>query len=161
MFDNQIAETSLPATGNTEISKRTVTAGLAGIFVELYENVIYGFLASTLALVFFPNDTPATALLLTFVAFGIPFFARPVGAAIGGHWGDKIGRRTVLVALIITMSGATGLIGVLPSASTIGVLARSSWSRCGSCRASRWGQRPASATPTWARALRRASAVRS
>ncbi|MCH6470179.1 MFS transporter [Sinomonas terrae] len=104
------------------ISAKSVIAGLSGIFVELYDNAIYGFLAGTLALVFFPSSNPSTGMLLTLVAFGIPFFIRPLGAAVGGHWGDKIGRRRVLIALVTTMCGATGLIGVLPSAASIGVV---------------------------------------
>lgn len=107
----------------SRIQVRSVIAGLSGIFVELYDNAIYGFLAGTLAIVFFPQDDPATGLLLTLVAFGIPFFIRPVGAAVGGHWGDKIGRRKVLIFLVTTMSVATGCIGLLPSAATIGIVA--------------------------------------
>jgi len=105
------------------IQARSVIAGLSGIFVELYDNAIYGFLAGTLAIVFFPTESPATGLLLTLVAFGIPFFIRPLGAAVGGHWGDKIGRRKVLIFLVTTMSLATGLIGVIPSAAMIGIAA--------------------------------------
>jgi MHS family proline/betaine transporter-like MFS transporter len=103
------------------ISAKSVIAGLSGIFVELYDNAIYGFLAGTLAVVFFPGSDPSTAMLLALVAFGIPFFIRPLGAAVGGYWGDKIGRRAVLIFLVTTMSVATGLIGVLPSAAAIGV----------------------------------------
>lgn len=106
-----------------DIQARSVTAGLSGIFVELYDNAIYGFLAGTLAIVFFPQDDPATGLLLTLVAFGIPFFIRPLGAAVGGHWGDRIGRRTVLIVLVTTMSVATGMIGLLPGADVIGIAA--------------------------------------
>jgi len=104
----------------TPFDNKAIPAGLAGIFVELYENVVYGFLAGTLALVFFPESSPSTGLLLTFIAFGIPFFMRPLGAAVGGQLGDRIGRRTVLILLITLMSAATGLIGLLPPASSIG-----------------------------------------
>ncbi|MGO1768739.1 MAG: MFS transporter [Microbacterium sp.] len=102
---------------------RSVFAGLSGIFVELYDNAIYGFLAGTLAVVFFPSDDPAMGLLLTLVAFGIPFFIRPLGAAVGGYWGDRIGRKKVLILLVTSMSVATGLIGMLPSTETIGIAA--------------------------------------
>ncbi|HKU35464.1 MAG TPA: MFS transporter [Paenarthrobacter sp.] len=115
--------TDLGTTNQTAINKKSVFAGLAGIFVELYDNAIYGFLAGILAPVFFPQADPATGTLLALVAFGIPFFIRPLGAAIGGYWGDKIGRRRVLIVLVTMMSVATGLIGVLPSAATIGIAA--------------------------------------
>ncbi len=112
-----------PETAVTRIRATSVISGLSGIFVELYDNAIYGFLAGTLAVVFFPSDSPATSLLLALVAFGIPFFIRPLGAAVGGHWGDRIGRRKVLILLVATMSVATGLIGALPSAASVGVVA--------------------------------------
>lgn len=105
------------------ISAKSVIAGLSGIFVELYDNAIYGFLAGTLAVVFFPTTDPSTGMLLALVAFGIPFFIRPLGAAVGGYWGDKIGRRRVLIALVTMMSVATGLIGLLPTEASIGILA--------------------------------------
>lgn len=107
----------------TRIEGKSVIAGLSGIFVELYDNAIYGFLAGTLALVFFPADNAGTGLFLTLVAFGIPFFIRPLGAAVGGHWGDRIGRRKVLIFLVTTMSVATGAIGLLPGAAQIGIIA--------------------------------------
>lgn len=117
------AEATTPAAEYTRIERKPVIAGLCGIFVELYDNAIYGFLASTLALVFFPSDNAGTGLFLTLVAFGIPFFIRPLGAAVGGHWGDRIGRRKVLIFLVTTMSVATGAIGLLPGVDQIGIIA--------------------------------------
>ena len=116
-------EATTPAAEYTRIERKPVIAGLCGIFVELYDNAIYGFLASTLALVFFPSDNAGTGLFLTLVAFGIPFFIRPLGAAVGGHWGDRIGRRKVLIFLVTTMSAATGAIGLLPAVDQIGIIA--------------------------------------
>ena len=100
--------------------KRSIFGGLIGIYIELYDNAIYGFLAGTLAVVFFPSDGPATSILLTFAAFGIPFFFRPIGAAVAGSWGDRIGRKKVLLILVGIMSLSTGLIGVLPGYATAG-----------------------------------------
>jgi MFS transporter, MHS family, proline/betaine transporter len=85
-----------------------------GVYIELYDNAIYGFLAGTLAVVFFPAGATTTSILLTFAAFGIPFFFRPIGAAVAGSLGDRIGRRKVLLVLVGLMSASTGLIGVLP-----------------------------------------------
>jgi MHS family proline/betaine transporter-like MFS transporter len=100
--------------------RRSIFGGLVGVYIELYDNAIYGFLAGTLAVVFFPSDAQATSILLTFVAFGIPFFFRPIGAAVAGSWGDRIGRKKVLLLLVGLMSASTGLIGVLPGYATAG-----------------------------------------
>jgi MFS transporter, MHS family, proline/betaine transporter len=114
------AQTSSTATKPTKVS---VIGGLFGVFIELYDNAIYGFVAGTLAVVFFPGNAPTTGVLLTFVAFAIPFFFRPLGAAMAGSWGDRIGRRRVLLVLITLMSLSTGLVGLLPSYATAGVWA--------------------------------------
>lgn len=101
----------------------SIVGGLIGVFIELYDNAVYGFVAGTLAVVFFPSDAPNTSVLLTFTAFAIPFFFRPVGAAVAGSWGDRIGRKRVLLALITMMSLSTALVGALPSYATAGVWA--------------------------------------
>ncbi|ANH04638.1 MFS transporter [Shinella sp. HZN7] len=72
---------------------------------------------------FFPNSDPTTALLASFATFSIAFFARPLGAIVFGHYGDRIGRKTTLVAALLTMGVSTVIIGLLPSYETIGVLA--------------------------------------
>ncbi|GAA3569157.1 MFS transporter [Amycolatopsis ultiminotia] len=104
-------------------TKTSIFGGLVGVFIELYDNAVYGFVAGTLAVVFFPGDEPATGVLLTFVAFAIPFFFRPLGAAVAGSWGDRFGRRRVLLGLITLMTLSTGLVGVLPSFAGAGVFA--------------------------------------
>ena len=103
--------------------RRVTLAGCIGVFVELYDNGIYGFLAVTLALVFFPEQSPQTALLLTFLTFGVPFFIRPVGGIVCGYLGDRIGRQRMLVFVILLISAATAAIGLLPDYATIGVAA--------------------------------------
>ena len=103
--------------------RRVTLAGCIGVFVELYDNGIYGFLAATLALVFFPEESPQTAMLLTFLTFGIPFFIRPVGGIVCGYLGDRIGRQRMLVFVILLISAATAAIGLLPDYATIGVAA--------------------------------------
>ncbi|GAA3707937.1 MFS transporter [Streptomyces tremellae] len=111
------ARTSEPATRATKVS---IAGGLVGVFIELYDNAVYGFVAGTLAVVFFPSGAPTTSVLLTFAAFAIPFFFRPVGAAVAGSWGDRMGRKRVLMVLITVMALATGLVGLLPSYATAG-----------------------------------------
>ncbi|MFJ1749516.1 MFS transporter [Streptomyces sp. NPDC088116] len=103
--------------------RRVTLAGCIGVFVELYDNGIYGFLAVTLAVVFFPEQSPQTALLLTFLTFGVPFFIRPVGGIVCGYLGDRIGRQRMLVFVIMLISAATAAIGLLPGYATIGVAA--------------------------------------
>ncbi|MFE7974532.1 MFS transporter [Streptomyces shenzhenensis] len=107
----------------TRATKVSIVGGLIGVFIELYDNAVYGFVAGTLAVVFFPSDAATTSVLLTFTAFAIPFFFRPVGAAVAGSWGDRIGRRRVLLVLITMMSLSTALVGALPSYATAGVWA--------------------------------------
>ncbi|MFJ2818553.1 MFS transporter [Streptomyces sp. NPDC087294] len=101
----------------------SIAGGLVGVFIELYDNAVYGFVAGTLAVVFFPSGAPSTSVMLTFLAFAIPFFFRPVGAAVAGSWGDRIGRKRVLVVLVSLMSLSTGLVGILPSYASAGVWA--------------------------------------
>ncbi len=72
---------------------------------------------------FFPNSDPTTALLASFATFSIAFFARPLGAVVFGHFGDRIGRKTTLVAALLTMGISTVVIGLLPSYGSIGVVA--------------------------------------
>jgi MFS family permease len=86
---------------------------------------------------FFPNSDPTTALLASFATFSIAFFARPLGAVVFGHFGDRIGRKTTLVAALLTMGVSTVVIGLLPSYDQIGVDWRRCCSRCAaSARAS-------------------------
>jgi MHS family proline/betaine transporter-like MFS transporter len=108
-----------PANSNV----RVLAAGCVGIFVELYDNGIFAFMAATLALVFFPSDNETTALIFVFAGYAISFFIRPLGAVFFGVLGDRIGRQKMLVAVILLISFATAAIGVLPSYAAIGVAA--------------------------------------
>ncbi|MFM5930226.1 MAG: MFS transporter [Novosphingobium sp.] len=95
---------------------RVLTAALVGTAVEFYDFYIY---ATAAALVFgplfFPAQSPAAQLALSFLTFGIAFFARPVGAIAFGHFGDRIGRKSTLVASLLLMGGSTLLIAFLPT----------------------------------------------
>ncbi|MBZ5763721.1 MFS transporter [Rhizobium sp. VS19-DR104.2] len=74
---------------------------------------------------FFPTSDPTTGVLQSFATFSIAFFARPIGAIVFGHFGDRSGRKVTLVAALMTMGISTLLIGFLPSYASIGVPARS------------------------------------
>ncbi len=103
---------------------RILTASLVGTAVEFYDFYIY---ATAAALVFgplfFPSSDPTTQVMLSFMSFGIAFFARPVGAIAFGHFGDRIGRKSTLVASLLLMGGSTLLIAFLPTYAMIGWVA--------------------------------------
>jgi metabolite-proton symporter len=103
---------------------RILTASLVGTTIEFYDFYIF---ATAAVLVFphlfFPTSDPTSAVLQSFATFSIAFFARPLGAAIFGHYGDRIGRKATLVAALMTMGLSTVLIGFLPGYETIGVFA--------------------------------------
>ena len=104
-------------------SRRALVAGSIGNLVEWYEYALYGYMAPVIAGLFFPTGDGVAGLLATFSLFALAFFLRPVGAAVFGRFADRRGRRPVLVLIITLMSGATALIGVLPTYATIGVWA--------------------------------------
>lgn len=103
--------------------RRAVLSCTIGQLFENYDFVVYGFMAAPLARAFFPSIDPLAALLSTFATFGVGFLMRPVGAFVIGHFGDKYGRRRALVLTIVMMALATGIIGLIPTYASIGVLA--------------------------------------
>ncbi|WP_209326406.1 MFS transporter [Brevibacterium renqingii] len=102
---------------------KIVAAAAAGNFVEWYDFAIYGYFSPILARVFFPESEGLVGLLATLGVFGAAFVLRPIGAFVFGHFGDRLGRRWVLSLVILTMAGATALMGLLPAYDTIGVWA--------------------------------------
>ena len=100
---------------------RVLIASLVGTAVEFYDFYIY---ATAAALVFgplfFPADSASVQQLAAYASFGIAFVARPLGAALFGHFGDRVGRKSTLVASLLMMGGATVLIGVLPTYQSVG-----------------------------------------
>jgi metabolite-proton symporter len=103
---------------------RILLASLIGTTIEFFDFYIY---ATATVLVFptlfFPKQDPATAMLQSFATFALAFFARPIGSALFGHFGDRIGRKATLVSALLTMGISTVLIGLLPTYASIGVLA--------------------------------------
>jgi metabolite-proton symporter len=101
-----------------------VSASLVGTTVEWYDFFLY---SSAAALVFnklfFPDADPLTGTLLAFTTYAIGFLARPIGGLVFGHYGDKIGRKKLLVLSLLMMGGATFAMGLLPTYATIGVAA--------------------------------------
>jgi metabolite-proton symporter len=104
--------------------KKVVGASLIGTTVEWYDFFLYG---SAAALVFnklfFPTADPLTGTLLAFTTYAIGFLARPLGGLVFGHFGDRLGRKRLLVLSLLLMGGATMLMGALPTYASVGVLA--------------------------------------
>ncbi|MCV7282057.1 MFS transporter [Mycolicibacterium flavescens] len=103
--------------------RKAVTGASIGNAVEWFDFAIYGFLATFIAAKFFPAGNDTAALLNTFAIFAAAFFMRPLGGFVFGPLGDRIGRQRVLAVVILLMSAATVLIGLLPTYATIGVAA--------------------------------------
>ncbi len=99
-------------------------ASLIGTTIEFFDFYIYATAAVLVfPRLFFPPSDPASAVLASLATFGIAFLARPIGSALFGHFGDRIGRKATLVAALLTMGVSTVIIGVLPTYETIGVAA--------------------------------------
>ena len=104
--------------------RRVVAASLVGTTVEWYDYFLYGSAAALVfGKVFFPDSDPLTGTLLSFLTYAIGFAARPIGAMVFGHFGDRIGRKRLLVISLLMMGCATTLIGCVPGYATIGVAA--------------------------------------
>ncbi|WP_397413825.1 MFS transporter [Phenylobacterium sp.] len=105
-------------------TRRVLTASLVGTAVEFYDFYIYATAAALVfPTLFFPNSSPSAQLLQSYATFAVAFFARPVGAAVFGHFGDRIGRKSTLVASLMTMGVSTLLIAFLPTYAMAGWLA--------------------------------------
>ncbi|RZU45944.1 MFS transporter [Streptomyces sp. BK022] len=114
-----------PAGAGRRPSVRALAAGSVGNFIEWYEFGVYGYFATVIAERFFTPAGGGTAegLVKTYASFALAFFFRPVGAALFGRLGDRIGRRPVLILVISLMTVTTAAIGALPAYATVGVLA--------------------------------------
>lgn len=104
-------------------ARRALFAGAIGNVVEWYDFALYGYFATTIAHLFFPEEDAVAALLATFVVFAVGFVSRPVGAVVFGHVGDRYSRRTSLIMSVGLMSAATVVLGLLPGYAQIGVAA--------------------------------------
>jgi MFS transporter, MHS family, shikimate and dehydroshikimate transport protein len=104
--------------------RRVVIASFIGTTIEWYDYFLYGTAAALVFdKLFFPNMDPFAAKMAAFATFAVGFFARPLGGIVFGHFGDKIGRKSMLVTTLMLMGIATFLIGVLPTYESIGVAA--------------------------------------
>src|SRR5471032_2768474 len=105
-------------------ARRVLVASLVGTTIEFFDFYIYATAAVLVfPRLFFPASDAATATLQSFATFALAFFARPIGSALFGHFGDRIGRKATLVTALLTMGISTVLIGLLPTYASIGVTA--------------------------------------
>ena len=110
--------------GETQSIRQVIAASFIGTTIEWYDFFLYGSAAALVfGQLFFPNIDPLVGTLAAFGTFGVGFVARPVGGVIFGHYGDRIGRKTMLVVSLLMMGIATFVIGLLPTADSIGIWA--------------------------------------
>ncbi|HGM4962881.1 TPA: MFS transporter [Pseudomonas putida] len=103
---------------------RVATASFIGTAIEFYDFYVYATAAAlVIGPVFFPSESGTAQMLAAFLTFGIAFLARPLGSALFGHFGDRIGRKSTLVASLLLMGVCTTAIGVLPGYDSIGMWA--------------------------------------
>ncbi|MEU8939236.1 MHS family MFS transporter [Streptomyces goshikiensis] len=101
--------------------RRIVAASLIGTTIEWYDFFLYGTAAALVFnKLFFPTSDPLTGTLIAFVTYAIGFLARPLGGVVFGHFGDRLGRKKLLVLSLLMMGGATFAMGLLPTHASIG-----------------------------------------
>ncbi|GAB3294835.1 MFS transporter [Epidermidibacterium keratini] len=125
-MQNPTNPTDVPAAENSKPTsmRRVAVASLIGTTIEFYDFYAYGIAAAlVLNTAFFPELSDTAGTLAAFSTYAVAFAARPIGAIIFGHWGDRIGRKAVLIASLLTMGIATVLIGLLPGYETLGIWA--------------------------------------
>lgn len=104
--------------------RKVAVASLIGSTIEWYDFFLYGVVAGIVFNeLYFPSDDATISILLAYATFAVGFVARPLGGLIFGHYGDRIGRKTMLVISLLLMGGATVLIGLLPTYDQIGIAA--------------------------------------
>jgi MFS transporter, MHS family, proline/betaine transporter len=112
-----------PPVPSDRTMRRVTFAAAAGNTIETYDYAVYGFLTVLLSKLFFPGTEPGVALLSAFAVFGVAFVVRPLGSLLFGTITDRYGRRTSLLGTLVLVASATTLIGVLPTAASVGIWA--------------------------------------
>ncbi len=113
-----------PPPAPSSSTMKVATASLVGTSLEFYDHFIYGTAAALVfPKLFFSQSEPSMALLLSLITYSIAFVARPLGAALFGHFGDRIGRKKILIVTLMMMGISTFLIGALPTFASVGLAA--------------------------------------
>ena len=115
------ADTTPDDVARDRLSATVLSAGFVGNILEWYDFGLYGLFAPVLAELFFPSAGRIAALMSVYGGFAIGFVMRPVGGAVLGHFGDRIGRRFVLILSVVMMGCTTTAIGLLPTHRMIGI----------------------------------------
>src|ERR1700748_1674470 len=116
-----IACPSLSKTDHTVPLRRAVIASTVGTTIEWYDFLLYGTMTGLVfGKLFFPKSAPLVGVLEAFAVFFIGFVGRPIGAAIFGHWGDRIGRKATLIVTLLVTGVAAVLVGCVPGYYSIG-----------------------------------------
>ncbi len=102
---------------------KVLAAASIGNALEWYDILVYGYFAVTISKLFFPTADPTTALLLAFGTFGVSYLVRPLGALVLGAYADRAGRRAAMLVSIVIMTIGTGLMAIMPTYSTVGIVA--------------------------------------
>lgn len=119
-----VTQPETQAAGQPASMRKVVAASAIGTTIEWYDFLIYATAASlVLNTLFFPTHDPLVGKLLSIGTIGVGFFARPLGAIILSHFGDRLGRKSMLILTLVSMGIATMLIGLLPTYETIGIAA--------------------------------------
>jgi metabolite-proton symporter len=132
--NRQLLDAALPelkSTATAANARRILFASLIGTTIEFFDFYIYATAAVLVfPKLFFPKGDPATAMLQSLATFALAFFARPIGSAVFGHFGDRIGRKATLVTALLTMGVSTVCIGLLPTYASIGAFAAALLALC-------------------------------
>jgi len=114
--------TALSADEHRAQLRRAVIASTVGTTIEWYDFLLYGTMAALVfGKLFFPKSLPTIGILESFGVFFVGFVGRPIGAAIFGHWGDRIGRKATLIVTLLVTGIATAAIGLIPTYDSIGI----------------------------------------
>src|SRR5437773_11782570 len=122
MTTSAAADIALPAEEQRRQLRRAVIASTVGTTIEWYDFFLYSPVTGLVfAKLYFPNSDPLVGSLQAFLIYAVGFVARPVGAAIFGHYGDRIGRKSTLIATLLLMGLATFAVAFVPTYATIGI----------------------------------------
>src|SRR5580698_10441956 len=112
----------LPEAEHRSQLRRAVIASTVGTTIEWYDFLLYSTVTGLVfGKLFFPNSDPLVGVLQAFAVYSVGFIARPMGAAIFGHYGDRVGRKAVLIATLLITGFATFAVGLVPTYDMIGI----------------------------------------
>ena len=124
-FSHALTNASSPpvAAADTTLPFKGVVAVVIGNWLEFYDFLVFSFFAVMIGDAFFPGDSAIGRLLGALATFGVSFVTRPVGAAVIGAYGDRVGRRAALTLTLLLMSFGSAMVGLMPTYAQIGVAA--------------------------------------